>query len=179
MKANNNDTTYCTEPTYSYITINQLQYTHFTIDLHVTSLQFTSLYFTTLHSPFFTSPHFWTLRHHSSKTLHFSSHLITSVWKYVIYRGKPFVPLQAVGSTIWLSYLHRSLDRYLFFVTWILFYDRYHPGSDSTVLSPLAFHAFLRCSLSRGGQWEVYKCVLNRLPNNGSVFILTNRFHVV
>ena len=38
---------------------------------------FTSLLFTTLHSPFFTAHHFWTFRHHPSKTLNFSALLIT------------------------------------------------------------------------------------------------------
>jgi hypothetical protein len=36
-----------------------------------------SLHFTTLHSQFFTSLHFWMFRHHASKTLHFSSLIIT------------------------------------------------------------------------------------------------------
>jgi hypothetical protein len=36
-----------------------------------------SLHCTTLQSPFFTSLHFWKFRHHASKTLHFSSLIIT------------------------------------------------------------------------------------------------------
>jgi hypothetical protein len=41
------------------------------------SLHSASLHCTTLRSPFFTSLHFWTFRHHASKTLHFSSLIIT------------------------------------------------------------------------------------------------------
>ena len=47
--------------------------------LHLPSLHFASHHFTTLHSPFFTSPNFWTFRHHSSKTLHFSLFIITTL----------------------------------------------------------------------------------------------------
>jgi hypothetical protein len=35
------------------------------------SHHFASIHITALHSPFFTSLHFWTFRHHPSKTLHF------------------------------------------------------------------------------------------------------------
>jgi hypothetical protein len=59
---------------------------HFT-SLHITSLHLTSLHFishqfisphfTTLYSPFFTSVHFPTFRQQRSKTLHFSSPIIT------------------------------------------------------------------------------------------------------
>ena len=43
----------------------------------ITSLYFISLHFTTLLSPFFISLYFWTFRHHTSKTLHFSTLNIT------------------------------------------------------------------------------------------------------
>ena len=57
---------------------------HSSSSFHFTSLHFTSLHailhhFTTLHSPFFTSLHFWTFRHDASKTLHFSSLIVTSL----------------------------------------------------------------------------------------------------
>jgi len=35
-----------------------------------------------------------------------------------IYRGKSLLPLQAVGSTVSLSYFQSSIYRYLFFVAW-------------------------------------------------------------
>ena len=44
---------------------------------HFTSLHITSLHFTTHHSPIFTFLHFWMFRHHVSKTLHFTSLIIT------------------------------------------------------------------------------------------------------
>jgi len=42
----------------------------------------------------------------------------------VIYRGKSLAPLQAVGSKVWLSYLQRSIYRYLLFASII----HYIPG---------------------------------------------------
>ena len=73
-----------------------------------------------LHSPFFMSLHFWTFRHHASKTFHLSSLTVTflTLLKYVICRGKSLAPLQAVDSTVWLSYWQRNIYRYLFFVSW-------------------------------------------------------------
>ena len=41
------------------------------------SLNFTLLHFTTIHSQFFTSIFSWMFHHHASKTLHFSSLVIT------------------------------------------------------------------------------------------------------
>ena len=70
-EANNNETTYCTEPAYSYKTINPWKYTHVTKDLHFTSLHFTSLHFTSLS---FTSIHFTSLH---CTSLHFSPHFFT------------------------------------------------------------------------------------------------------
>jgi len=49
---------------------------------NITSFHFTSIHNTLfnlniLHSPLFTSVHLWTFRHHPSKTVHFSSLIIT------------------------------------------------------------------------------------------------------
>ena len=135
------------------------------MSLHFNSHHFTSLQFTLHISLPCTFGRFVTTL---QKPITFPHFCLTCV----IYRGKSFVHLQAVGSTIWLSYLHKRIYRYLFFVTWTLFYDRYHLGSDSTVLSPIAFHTVLRCALWRGGQLEVCKFVINRVPKNWTVFIL-------
>ena len=71
-ESNNNGTTYCTEPTYSYININQ--YIHFTQDQHITSPPFTSFHFPSLH---FTSFHFpslnFTSLYFTSLHFHFTS----------------------------------------------------------------------------------------------------------
>ena len=96
-EANNNETTYCTEPAYSYKTINPWKYTHITKDRHFTSLHFTSLHFTSLH---FTSLHF--------ASLHFSFlHLTSLHFTTLLSPFFHFPPLLDVSSF------------FLFFYYWI------------------------------------------------------------
>jgi hypothetical protein len=74
-EANNNDTTYCTKSTYSYI--NKINDNTHISSMIFTAIQFSSLHYTTHHSPFFTSLHFGTFHHHPSKPLLFTSLVIT------------------------------------------------------------------------------------------------------
>jgi len=109
--------------------------------------QRSSLHFTTLHSPFFTSLHFLTFRHHhASKTLPFSSLSITLLaffQKMYDLQWQSLTPLQAVGTTVWLSHWQRSIYRsVLCFLTlilrsWSSLFKWYGPCN----LSPVTFHS--------------------------------------
>ena len=66
-------TLHFSSPHFTSVLFNSI---HFTIQ-NFTSVPFPSLHFTTLHSPFFTPLNFLKFRHHVSKTLHFSSLIIT------------------------------------------------------------------------------------------------------
>jgi hypothetical protein len=102
------------------------------------SLHYTSNQFTSLHFPFSTSLHFWTFRHRPSKTLHFKKKK-----KICDLEGKVPSPLQAVGSTVWFSYLQTNIYRYLFFVSWPNFTIVIIPAQVAWSLLPV--HCSLPC----------------------------------
>jgi hypothetical protein len=73
-------------------------------------------------------------------------------------KGKTLAPLQAVGSTVWLSYLQRNIYRYLFLVSWPKCYNRDHPCSGSMVLVTCPAEPstpVLQCRLWRGRKCEL------------------------
>ena len=104
----------------THISPKIITWLHFT-SLHFPSLHFTSVYITALHCTLLPIFHFPALLDVSSPRFKNPSLLLSYIHchsplskKYVIYIGKSLVLLQAVGSTVWLSYLQRSIYRYLF-----------------------------------------------------------------
>jgi len=101
---------------------------HFTslhiILFHLTSFHFTSLQCTASHCtalPILHFPAFLDVSPPPFKALHFSSLIITFLTlflKICDLQRKVVEPLQAVGSTVWFSYLQRNIYRCLFFVSW-------------------------------------------------------------
>jgi len=83
----------------------------------IPSLRFISLHFTPLHSLFFISQHFWNFRHHTSKTLHFST-LIISFLKICDWQWK----VRSASAVSWFrSLIVLNTQEYLFFVSWSKF----------------------------------------------------------
>jgi hypothetical protein len=142
---------------HSYMNINKLYYTHFTKDLHFTTLYFSSIQFTSIH---FTSLHFTlhslfpsSFERYFQKNLHFSFLIITFLTVFLKqnmwFTGKVTSASAGSGSTIWMSYLQRSIYRYLFLVSC--------SRSMVLVICPLQLSMpVIRCML-----WRRRKCELS------------------